>query len=86
MPDYKITEHSRIQARKQGVSIRVSKNKKKKIDVFSGGKLVESIGDRNYLDYGMYLKKKGKKFADERRRLYHIRHSKDKSFASTILW
>lgn len=83
---YEITPYSRKQARKHGVSIAPSKKTNKKIDVFLNGKMVESIGDINYMDYGMYLKSHGKKHADERRRLYHIRHRKDKSYASVILW
>ena len=54
----------------------------KKIDVYAGKKLA-SIGDTAYSDYPTYLQDKGKAFADERRRLYHIRHKKDEQKKGT---
>jgi len=72
---YTITNHSRTQAKLLGVTI-----KNKKLDIFKEGKYVTSIGDTRYSDYGSYIKTRGKKHADERRRLYHLRHSKK------ILW
>lgn len=73
--------------------IKPSTNPKKKLDVFDDGKKVASIGDINFSDYPSYLKKDGKAVAEERRRLYHLRHKKDSSkkgtpgwFASVLLW
>jgi hypothetical protein len=86
---YQITDYSYRQAKILGVEIKPSTNKTKKIDVFKNGKKIASIGFSGMKDYGQYLKE-NKKLADERRRLYHIRHAKDKSlngyYAKKILW
>jgi hypothetical protein len=91
--DYKILPYSFQQADKLGVTIKPSKKKDKKIDVFKNNKLVTSIGAKNYKDFPTYTKEKGKEFADERRRLYKLRHKKDASvvgsagyYADKILW
>jgi hypothetical protein len=53
-------------------------------------KKIASIGAIGYKDYPTFIKEKGKAYADERRRLYHIRHAKDKNlngyYAKKILW
>ena len=95
MSNYKITQHSFNQASKLGVTIKPSKLKTKKIDVFdkSGKKLV-SVGAVGYMDYGTYIKVKGKKFADIRRKAYKARHGRFNSktkyprayYALNILW
>ena len=53
----------------------VVKYKGKKIDVFKNGKKIASVGAIGYNAYPTYKEKKGKKYADERRRLYKIRVS-----------
>lgn len=90
---YKITKHSQEQARKLGVEIRPSKKKNKKIDVIKNGKVVATIGDNRYDDYGTFLEKNGLVFANERRRLYRIRHFGEEKkigsagyFSWKILW
>lgn len=89
---YTILPYSYQQAKKLGVEIYPSKNPKHKIDVYFDKSFITSIGDINYLDYPYYLKMKGKKIADERRRLYHIRHTKETKvgskgfYAKHILW
>lgn len=89
---YNIFPYSYQQAKKLGVSIIPSKDNKHKIDVYKGDKYVTSIGDINYKDYPTYIKLKGIKFADERRRLYKLRHGNDNVigtrgfYASNILW
>lgn len=90
---YTITTHSKKQAQKLNVDIKPSKLKNKKIDVFKNNKKVASIGDSRYNDYGVYLKTKGKEYADNRRRLYKDRHNKDRKkvgspgyYADKILW
>jgi hypothetical protein len=84
---YNITSHSKKQASKYGVIIRISTNPKKKIDVFDQkGKKLASIGDINYPDYGTYIETKGKIYADERRRLYRIRHKGENNWSLKILW
>ena len=87
---YQITDYSYRQAKILGVEIKPSTNKTKKIDVFKNGEKIASIGAIGYKDYPTFIKEKGKAYADERRRLYHIRHAKDKSlngyYAKKILW
>ena len=73
---YTITEYSRDQAKKLGVTIKPSTNKGKKLDVFKDGKKLASIGALGMGDFPTYMKTKGKEYADERRRLYKIRHGK----------
>jgi len=90
---YKITDYTKQQAKKLGVTVKPSTVSGKKIDVFKGTDKLASIGGSGYLDYPTYLEKNGKAFADERRRLYKVRHSKDRSkvgtpgyFADKLLW
>jgi hypothetical protein len=89
---YQITDYSKQQAKKLGVDIKPSKNKNKKIDVFKNGNNLASIGGKGYKDYPTYLKI-DKSLAEERRKLYKIRHEKDRKikgtagfFADKILW
>jgi hypothetical protein len=87
---YQITPYTFQRAREIGVEVRPSTNKNKKIDVYKDGKKIASIGDPNYLDFPTYIKEKGQAYADERRRLYHIRHAKDKNIegllSKALLW
>jgi hypothetical protein len=90
---YIITKYTKDQAKKLGVEVKVSKVKNKKIDVFKDGKKLASVGAIGYSDYSTYIKTKGKAYADERRRLYKIRHSKDRNitgsdgyYADRLLW
>tara|TARA_R110000737_G_scaffold94532_4_gene128333 strand:- start:1484 stop:1774 length:291 start_codon:yes stop_codon:yes gene_type:complete len=94
---YKITIYSKKKAKNLGLIVKLSTRKNKKIDVFKKekGKLIKlaSIGHVDYLDYPTYIKKKGLKYANERRRLYKIRHEKYRKikntpsyFADNILW
>ena len=88
---YEITQHSKEQAKRLGVEIKPSTSKGKKIDVYKNGQKVATIGDIRYSDYGTYTRTKGKTYADERRRLYKIRHKNDLQkkngfYASEILW
>ena len=80
-------------ARKIGVSVKASNNKNKKLDVFKKGKKVASIGDTRYKDFLLYKKTEGTKKANQRRRLYKIRHNKNRNkkgtksyYADKILW
>jgi hypothetical protein len=88
---YQIQPYTQQQARVLGVTVRPSTNPKKKVDVYEDGKKVASIGDIAYLDYPSHMKEHGKAMADERRRLYHLRHGKAKKgtpgyYASRLLW
>jgi hypothetical protein len=89
---YKISKYSFDQAKKLNVEIIPSSNKNKKIDVFLNGSNIASIGSIQYKDYPTYLSI-DKKLADERRKLYKLRHEKDRNiknsngyFADKILW
>ncbi len=91
---YKITTRQLANAKRLGISIKPSKVKGKKLDVFDkqGNKLA-SIGALGYMDYDLYLAKKGRLFADSRRKLYKIRHNADRHkkgsagyYADQILW
>lgn len=88
---YIITPYTKEKAKQFGVIVKPSTVKGKKIDVFKGDKKIATIGDIHFSDYPTYLKEEGKAIADERRRLYKIRHAKDlKSgnglWADRLLW
>ena len=90
---YTILPYTQQQAKKLGVSVRPSTNPKKKIDVYEGGQKVASVGATGYLDFPSHMKQHGKAMADERRRLYHLRHAKDSQkkgspgwYALKLLW
>jgi len=53
-----------------------------------GGDYIVSVGDSRYSDYPTYIKTKGKgkKYADERRRLYKIRHEKTRGVVGSASW
>ena len=92
MTNYNIKQYSYTQAKKIGVSIYPSKKPNKKIDIYKDGIYVCSIGEKGAMDYPSYILNDGKKYADERRRLYHIRHNKANEigtkgwYALNILW
>ena len=91
---YNISQYSYKQAKKLNVIIKPSRLKNKKIDVYSkDGCKLASIGDKRYYDYSTYLLIYGKQYADQRRRLYKLRHIKDRNkkgspgfYADQILW
>lgn len=90
---YKITAYTRNQAKKLGVVVKRSINSKKKIDVFKNGKKIASVGAIGYNDYPTYMASMGKEYADNRRRLYKIRHEKNRHkvgtnsyYADKLLW
>ena len=76
---YKIKRHTYTQAKKIGVTVKPSTVKGKKIDVFKNGKKVASVGALGYGDFPTFKQTKGKKYADERRRLYKIIHQKNRN-------
>jgi hypothetical protein len=94
---YKITDYTKQRAKELNVIVKPSTNKNKKIDVFNlkGDKLA-SVGAIGYLDYPNYIKSRGLEYANERRRLYLIRHSKTPKkkdgkftpsyYADNLLW
>ena len=87
---YKIRLQQRKRAKEIGVEIRPSIKGNFKLDVYSKGRLIASVGDKRYADYAVYKETKGLAYAEERRRLYMLRHKNDKSLrgllALFLLW
>ena len=88
---YIITDYTKKKAKELGVDVKKSSNPKKKKDVFKNGEKIASVGAIGYKDFPTYIKEEGIKYANERRRLYKIRHKKDlKSgngfYADKLLW
>jgi len=96
---YKITPYTYARAKHIGVTVKPSTDKTKKIDVFKYDKKnktlkkLASVGFFGMKDYPTHAKEKGLKFAKTRRRLYKIRHKKDRKIkwsrgwlANTLLW
>ena len=90
---YVISDYSKMKAIQLNVTIKPSTKKYKKIDVFKNNILISSIGDNRYSDYPSYIKSHGKTYADKRKKLYNIRHAKDRNingtsgyYAAKILW
>jgi hypothetical protein len=90
---YKITNYTYKKAKQLGVKIKLSKNKTKKLDVYKNNKKIASVGANGMNDYPTYIQKNGLKYAKTRRRLYKIRHNKDRHtkwsngwLADKLLW
>lgn len=91
---YRITEYTKRQARKLGVTVKPSTVEGKKIDVYNKkGEKLASVGALGYGDYPTFMAKKGKEYAESRRRMYKIRHQKDRHksgtpgfYADKLLW
>jgi hypothetical protein len=98
---YSITKYTYNKAKQIGVSVKPSTNKTKKIDVYKKIKgkglrnglrnentliKVASVGAYGMNDYPTYMKKNGLKYAKTRRRLYKIRHNKDRKTRGTPGW
>ena len=94
---YRISKYTKSQAAKLGVTVKPSKLKGKKIDVFKKGVKVASVGAIGYKDYPTYmsLEKKGKVSkgtAKEKRKNYKKRHVYRKRvgtpayYADKLLW
>lgn len=93
MPTYNITNYTRKKAKSLGVEVKPSTNKTKKIDVYKKGKKIASVGANGMNDFPTYINKKGMVYAKTRRRLYRIRHEKDRHvkwshgwLADKLLW
>jgi len=88
---YNITPYSYEKAKYYDVKIKPSTKEEFKIDVYDMyDNFLCSIGATGYEDYPTYIQTRGKEYADERKRLYYKRHSKDKNLkgllAKAILW
>lgn len=77
---YHIQPYTLAKAHELGVYIKPSTKKNKKIDIYDwNGNYIFSIGDKNYSDFPTYVKTHGMEYALTRRRLYHLRHKKEKN-------
>ena len=91
---YKITNYSYNQSNLLRVVIKPSQKSNYKIDLYDNkGKYITSIGSKSYSDYPTYITTHGLEFANQRRKLYKIRHKKDRQipysrgwYADKILW
>jgi hypothetical protein len=91
---YKILDRVINNANKLNVSVKPSKNKKYKLEVYdNNGLFLFHVGANGYGDYSTYLKENGMSYANERQRLYKIRHAKDLKvkgskgyYANKLLW
>jgi hypothetical protein len=88
---YNITPWTHRQARRLGVEVKPSRREGKKIDVYRDGERLGSVGAKGYNDYGMYLEEDGPFYANQRRKLYRLRHTKGKKdspswLAWSLLW
>ena len=83
---YTITQYTKNKAKKLGVTVKRSTNKKKKLDVFKSGKKIASVGAMGYKDYPTYWVTEGKQKADRRRKAYKNRHEKDRHNRGTNGW
>ena len=94
---YLIKTYTKTQAKKHGLTVKPSKNKGKKIDVFKKGVKVASVGATGYKDYPTYiqLENKGKVpkgTAAKKRKAYKARHVYRKNrgtpawYADKLLW
>jgi hypothetical protein len=84
---YKILQYTKDRAHQYGVKVRPSQKKNKKIDVIYNGDVIASVGDIRFLDYPNHIKLYGLDHANNRRRLYWIRHAKDiKKIGSAGFW
>jgi len=85
MPQTNITK-AKAKAKSLGVTVKASRRKNKKLDVFKDGEYVTSIGDVRYSDYLLHGDQ-------ERRKRYKQRHEKHRNkvgtasyYADRILW
>jgi hypothetical protein len=102
---YKITNYTYKQAKRIGVVVKPSLDKTKKIDVYRTSKTgtdkkknktlkkIASVGAAGMNDFPTYIQKRGLAFAKTRRRLYKMRHEKDRHtkwsrgwLADKLLW
>ena len=100
MPLYHITNYTLKKAKKIGVKVKPSTNKTKKIDVFNKqGKKIASVGANGMNDFPTFMQKNSKygknglMYAKTRRKLYRMRHEKDRHIkwsrgwlADQLLW
>ena len=90
---YRITNYTRKIAHKIGVVVKPSTNPEKKIDVFRKSRKIASVGAAGMNDFPTYIRTRGMAYAKTRRRLYKMRHERDRHIkwsngwlADKLLW
>jgi len=91
---YNIKEYSFKKAKQLGVQIFPSGNPKYKLEVYDWhGNFITYCGANGYKDYPTYLEEQGPVYANNRLRLYKIRHEKDRHklgsrgyYSDQLLW
>jgi hypothetical protein len=90
---YNVSLHTRRQAKRIGVTVKPSKVKGKKIDVFKNGQKIASVGAIGYDDYGTLISKGKRQLAEKKRKAYKARHQRTRTkknsnsyFADQLLW
>ena len=91
---YHITNYTYKQAKRIGVTVKPSLDKTKKIDVYKTDKKnknktwkkIASVGANGMNDFPTYIQKRGLTYAKTRRRLYKMRHEKDRKIKWTRGW
>ena len=91
---YRILPYTYAQAKKLNVKVMPSKTSNKKIDVYTkDNEYITSVGAKGYLDFPTYKYYYGSEIANKRRKLYKLRHSKDRKikysngwYADKLLW
>ena len=87
MDKYHITPYTYQKAKQIGVHVFPSDNPKYKLEVYDkNGVFITYCGARGFLDFPSYIQEKGLEYALERRRLYKIRHQKDRSVIGSKGW
>jgi len=90
---YSITNYTYKKAKRLGVTVKPSKNKSKKLNVYKNGKQIASVGAYGMSNFPTYIRNKGLTYAKTRRRLYKMRHETDRHkkgtrgwYANQLLW
>ena len=90
---YIITDYTLQRAKQMKVTVQLSQQKNKKIDVLKNGVRIATIGDSRYKDFPTYVIENGIEFANNRKRLYYMSHKKDIEnlnsngfYAAKLLW
>ena len=86
MSNYKITKYTYDKSKELGLSVKVSTNPLKKIDVCKDNICIGSIGDSRYNDYPHYCIIYNKEYADKRKLLYHNRHKQNSDVKYSKQW
>ncbi len=91
---YTITEYTYNKAKALGVKVKPSKNKRYKIDIYDlDNDYITSVGSSGYKDFPTFMIEKGKEYAENKKKLYRLRHNKYRNieysrswYADQLLW